>query len=325
VRVLDGTCSSQPSCLLVSDVFDATIQITGLTAPELRARLFERGQAWPWHRLIERSPLKIELLGDRRSDLVGGRSVAIERDLADGQVRLVSGGSSELRVRPNHDDRASLLPASLYLCFAQQWAQAGLIALHGAAFVSSAGGTLAIGGKGTGKSTLTTVALSVGCPVVSDDWVLAKATPDSLIVERLRRFIMLRRSWASQRLLAELPNLGFVQHQDRPKVLLRVRQNDHRFPKQAEISRIFVLSRPRGARTENTQLRPLSSNETMAAMIQFSMPLLFSAAMPIERARLLQSITLCLRRTQKLRVVPGASLIGDPAQDPLLRELIPPE
>jgi hypothetical protein len=314
VKVLEEPGSGGPSCRLVSDVFDAAIRIEGLTAPELRARLFERGASWPWHRLIGRSPLKIELLGDR-SDFVAGRTAAVERDLTDGQVRLVSGGPSELNVRADHVDSEALLPSALYLCFAHQWARIGLLPVHGAAFVTDQGGVLAIGGTGTGKSTLTAAALIAGCRVVSDDWLLARASPDGLVVERLRRFIMLRRGWASDRVLARLPGLAFRNHHQRPKITLRLPPRDDRFPNRATATRLFELTRPHGARDQSTRVEPLTAHDAMAALIQSSMPLLFSEALPIERSRLLAASNQAMRHLEKSRLIPGSALVDDPCRE----------
>ena len=323
MRVLTDDESRQPACRLVSDVFDAAIRIEGLTAPELRARLFERGARWPWHRLSGRGPLTIELVNGVRHEPSQGVQRIVERDLPDGQVRLISGSRSELTLRADHDDPEALLPSSLYLCFAHQWARAGLLPLHGAAFANEKGGVLAVGSKGTGKSTLTAAALIAGCRVVSDDWLLAQPSPTGFLVERLRRFIMLRRGWASDQVLAKLPDLAFADNGVRPKMTLRLPPRDARFPNRASVTRLFELSRPRGARSEMSQLESLSDRQAMAALVQSSMPLLFSAALPIEQTLLLEACNQGLPPLQKFRLVPGSSLVSDPSAETAKLGLMP--
>jgi hypothetical protein len=319
VKVLDDPGSERPSCRLVSDAFGAVVRVEGLTAPELRARLFERGARWPWHRLVERSPLAIELIEGARHHAAPNRlqknTAVVERDLTDGLVRLNSGGRSELSVRPDHDDPDALLPSSLYLCFAHQWALAGLLPLHAAAFATNNGGVLAVGDKGTGKSTLTAAALIAGCRVVSDDWLLAQATSSGLVVERLRRFIMLRHGWASEQVKRHLPDLSFRDQEGRPKSIVRLPPVDARFPTRTTVDRMYELSRPRGARTQTSFTEPLSNRQALAALVRSSMPLLFSAALPIEQSLLLESCRLGLPKVVKYRLVPGSAVVTDPSAE----------
>ena len=87
-----------------------------------------------------------------------------------------------------------ILPQSLHLLLAQQWARAGIMTLHAAAVSTPGGGILSLGPRGAGTSTLTVSALAAGLGVITDDWmILGRAADGQIEVERLRGFLMLRR------------------------------------------------------------------------------------------------------------------------------------
>jgi len=159
--------------------------------------------------------------------------------LDDGRTLLTSGAAGEVRVEPGHVLGDVLQPLSLNLLLAQQWARAGLVLVHGAAFELDGTGILALGDRGAGKSVLTAAVLAAGGRVVSDDWVML-GSPDgeTFRAERLRDFLMFRKSRATQSLLARLDDMPVIEQDDPPKQVFRIERESPRFPATVRIDQI---------------------------------------------------------------------------------------
>lgn len=310
------------ACLLASAGLGCTLRIDGISAPDMAWRLHRQGQAWSWtDRAGAPKAIRVRLQragGGGTDESQANQGPIVERDLVDGHVRLHSGGLAEVRILAHHVDGDTILPTSLYLALAHQWAQAGILPLHAAAILSPDGGILVTGNKGAGKSTLAAAALAVGWPVLTDDWLLLKASENAVVASRIRDFMMLRDSWATNVLTEQLDNTRFVQHRQRPKQTLRFADDDRRFVKDCEITALWSLRRPRTGRKAQSLQQPLARTDIMAAMIEFSMPLLFSSLLPFERSQLVRTAEAITRRIPgwqlqtgtDLAIIPGATLGG---------------
>jgi len=311
--------TSPTGCIVAPDALECEIRVEGLTAAEIRGLFLGQAGRMDWMELKTRPPVTATGAFNTSTEI---SDTALETDLPDGRVRIQSGGPGMVSVAAHHRVRDMLIPQSLYLLLAHQWAQAGILPVHGAALDATANparesvseGILVLGGKATGKSTLTAAALAVGARVVSDDWVLfGQDQVRQPRAERLRQFLMLRESWASDRIRQLLPAVQFQPGVGRPKSVFRIPPTGHpRFPFSTRISRIWVLTRPRGGRGQETRIRPLESADGLARLIEASMPLLYSSPMPIERELLMNTARQLLGNTDCTEIQTGTDLISQP-------------
>ena len=291
--------SGEPlACLLRSSTFETTLEVRGLAAAELRSRLLEQGTRLDWASLSNRGPVTVRLQQNQGHYSTDTNSTW-ETDLADGRVSLRSGGQASITIDPTHADTPALLPASLYLALAQQWAQAGLLPVHAAVMdFPDHGGVLAVGQKGAGKSILAAAALAAGAKVVSDDWVLIGKRNNQWQAERIRSFFMLRESWASQELLKNAPHLKFDPHTHRPKQLRRLHEYAPETPAACHLKTFWLLERPRTGRHSHSAVNLATPSRLLASLVEASMPVLFSQKLPHEHhilTQLAQSFVLTIR------------------------------
>lgn len=261
------------------------MELRGLAAAEM-AWLFGHpgGTAFAWQDLKQRGPITIALAGATAHDPDDVPTLTTE--LSDGRVHTRSGYPAVLEIDASHDSPGERFARSLNLALSQQWARAGLMMVHAAGVVVEGAGILVLGPKASGKSTLTAAILAAGGQAVSDDWMLMGMTEEGRpTMERLRGFLMLRRSWASDRLLQTGSSLHYHATRLRPKYTLPVDDRDPRFPVSHPVDRLCVLKRG-GARPERSTQVPILPRNAMTALMAASMPLLFSAGFPEERRRL---------------------------------------
>jgi len=299
--------------LIAPQSFDASIQIQGVSSA-LMAGLFHgsaRARAH-WKPGLE---LTAGLCGATDDETAS----PWKKDLPDGLVTLHSGAPGSVRVEPDHAIIDTLLPQSLYLLLAQQWARAGLMLVHGAAFEFEGKGILALGDKGAGKSVLTAAALAAGARVVSDDWVMVGFDQSGgLRAERLRDFLMLRHGQACDRLLAALPELRSDPLRNRPKSVLRMEDQPPELQAHLTstciIDRLLLLRRPRTGRMPYSERKPATSAEALSAVIHATMPLLFSRHFEHEAKRLRATAGTLATRIGAGHVQTGTDMLEDPAR-----------
>lgn len=208
------------------------------------------------------------------------------------------------------------MPRSLSLLLAQQWARCGLLPVHAAVLEMHGRGVLVLAGKGSGKSVLSLAALVTGGRVVSDDWVLlGMQSAERVWATRLRDTLLLRESWAVERLIRHLPDCRFRPWPGRPKYALDLADGnrlDQRFPAGCGIDAIWLLNRARGSRTRRSVVERVHPARALAALIQSSSPLLFGPAMPVERQSLMLMASRLINNATCHAVATGTDLVDDP-------------
>ena len=276
----------QPACRLVSEAFGAGVTIRGLSAADMRWLLgYPGGKPFAWQALRRRGQIQVALDADPGNGGAGTtQKDAI--DLPDGLVLIGTGLPALLEVREGHECTDDRFARSLNLALSQQWARAGLMMVHGAGMVLADSGALILGPKASGKSTLTAAVLAEGGRAVSDDWMLAGFDSEGQArMERTRGFLMLRSSWATERLLSSHAGLAFRTQGKRPKHMLAADPEDSRFPISNRVDHIVLLQRP-SSRPQQSQRNPAPPQQALAALIAAGMPLLFSDRFPEERHNL---------------------------------------
>jgi len=215
---------------------------------------------------------------------------SFEQDLPDGCARLHSGAPGVLNVERRHSMADLLIPQSLYLLLAQQWARAGLLLVHGAAFEYNGTGILAMGDTGAGKSVLTAAALAAQARVVSDDWVMVgRDGRGRLNAERLREFMMLRHGRACEEILSQLPDLIARSSPGWPKSVIAIPKaqgpGSHEFPRHCRIDDVWILQSPTAERRAVSTSTTAPPGTVLSTVIQATMPLFFSKRFPVELHR----------------------------------------
>ncbi len=292
---------------------DARLEVTGLTPGTLASAIGMGHTRFAWKSLYGQSPLVID--NPSAPQVADGPFTGREFD--DGHVNLASGAPGSLAVEEHHRPSDQLLlPTSLHLLLAQQWARGGAMPMHAAALKIGERGILVLGRRGAGKSVLGVATILAGGGLISDDWLLAgTGADDRPVIERIRNFIMLRQGWASQRLLSQLPGLRFQPHRTRPKLLFRLDDTpDRRFPLSTGIDEIWILSRPARVRQEHTKMHPAPASAALAGLISASVPLLYGARFPHERAALLRTCRHLLATASCHHVETGLDLVNQPRQ-----------
>lgn len=292
---------------------DAELDLSGLTPSALAAAIGMDHSRFAWTNLYGKPPLVLDNPSVPR--LYDGP--VTQREFDDGYVCLTSGAPGSLAVKAHHrSSEQLLLPTSLHLLLAQQWARGGVMPMHAAALKFGGRGILVLGRRGAGKSVLGVATILAGGGLISDDWLLAgTGTDDQPVIERIRNFIMLRQGWASQRLLSQLPELRFQPHRTRPKLVFRLDdQPDQRFPVSTGIDEIWMLSRPDRGRREHTRKTPAPASAALAGLISASVPLLYGASFPHERAALLSTCRSVLATASCHCVETGLDLVKQPRQ-----------
>lgn len=306
MRIVPLAGRSGASCRLVSQAFAATIRINGLDAEHLRYLFGAGGRPFDWAALAG-SSLEIQL---EQNDAGTGPVETVELD--DGRVETRSGGPARLCIESHHRLTPDRFPDSLALALAQQWARAGLCMLHAAGVVINERGHLLVGGKGHGKSTLSAATLAHGGKVVSDDWLLVgRDSGADLRMERLRGFIMLRQSWATERLQQRLDK-PLWPHTQRPRLLLASRSAPELLPATALVHAVWRLRRHGGWPARTTH-RPVSPPETLAGLIAASVPLLYSRRFPVEHQLLNRTLAELTARLDAGLLHPGVDIVDPPS------------
>jgi len=312
MRILPGNA---PDEALIDPIsLEGRLLVRGLAPDALRALI--RGEAAgrrAWRPGLSVSAELADVLAEP-----SGEPQAI--DLEDGCVHLHSGARGRIEIEAAHATGDTLLPRSLNLLLAQQWARAGIMMVHGAAFSHEAHGILALGRQGAGKSTLTSAVLAAGGRVVSDDWILLGASPSgALRAQRLRHFLMLRQNPSTRKLLSALPDLRLEETQQRRKLVAPIdNQPDslaQRFTEATDIERIWLLEAPADVRpTVSRQQQIDDGSASLAQFIEATMPLLFSTRFPVERKALLAIVNRLRREVPISRLQAGAEIVTAPGQ-----------
>jgi len=288
------------------------IAIDGLDASQLHALLHGGSDQVDWLQLASVHGIRADIA---TSDDKPVSPTPVSHDTEDGRVETTSGGPGQVIVEAHHEKPVNLLPQSLHLLLAQQWARSGILTLHAAAILTPNGGILVIGPRGGGKSVLTLSALAAGYGVISDDWILlGRNTEKEIQVERLRPFMMLRQSWAADQLRTRLPRLATRPVNNRPKQLIRLPENTKRFPIGGPINQVWLLNRPRSARGQQTRLTPTSQTSALAKVVEANMPLLFSKAFPTEHSALMDTIKQLLKNAPAYEVETGTDIVEKPGE-----------
>lgn len=295
--------------LLAAEAVTARLRVRGADAAMLRGLLSGRPVAPAGISLDIDNP-------DADVDLHSERAPIVE-PLPDGEFMAASGGPARIALRPSAGAPSRLVPQSLNLGLAQQWARSGRMMVHGACLRAGDRGILVLGRKASGKSVLCLAALAAALPVVSDDWLLLASGSDTTHAERLREFLMLRESWASRRLGIQWTGGIPSPAQGRPKRIIATATDDptgaDSFPRAARITELWLLRRPQGARANTTRTAPLPRSAALAALIESTMPLLFSERFPIERNQLMTSARRLIERMQPRQITTGTDLVEAPA------------
>ena len=304
--------STPGQCRISGDRIQFDITLNGLDATQLHALLHGGSEQVDWLQLARQNGITADnpdTTGQNDSD------EPITHDLEDGRFETTSGGPGQAMVEAHHQPPVNLLPQSLHLLLAQQWARSGILTLHAAAILTPNGGILVIGPHGGGKSVLTLSALAAGYGVISDDWILlGRNTEKEIQVERLRPFMMLRQSWAADQLRTRLPRLATQAVTNRPKQLIKLPQNTKRFPVGGPINQLWLLNRPRAARGHQTHLTPTTQSTALARVVEANMPLLFSKAFPTEHSALMDTIKALLKDAPAYEVETGTDIVEEPRE-----------
>ncbi len=304
--------STPGQCRICGDRIRFDIALKGLDAAQLNALLHGGNEQVDWLQLVRENGIWAD---NPDSTTQTDSDQPITHDLEDGRFDSTSGGPGQVIVEAHHQKPVNLLPQSLHLLLAQQWARSGILTLHAAAILTPNGGILVIGPRGGGKSVLTLSALAASFGVISDDWILlGKDKEDHIQVERLRPFMMLRQSWAADQLRTRLPRLASRQVGDRPKQLIRLPENTKRFPIGGPINQLWLLNRPRSARGHQTRLTPTSQSTALARVVEANMPLLFSKAFPTEHSALMGTIKALLKDAPAYEVETGTDIVEEPRE-----------
>lgn len=312
MEVLPDPSSGPRACRLVSRALGFEVAISGLSAAEMTYRFEGRGEPWRWRDLIGRGPIEVELRSVTSTTTADGAGTVFERELEDGRVRLISGGSAQFEVAAGDVDAGAILPYCFHAALAQQLARAGVMTFHAAGIVTPRGGLLAIGRKGAGKSTLAASALLAGFGLISDDWLLARVDGPRLHVERMRNYMMLRKGWASEQLRKRLPDGLLRESSTRPRFHVHLPRGDARFPRDARIDLIAVVERPRGGRHAQTGVERLPPAQALAHLTQSSMPVVLSRQLPVERACVFAHLARGLSHTAASLLHTGTDLVDAP-------------
>lgn len=295
------------------DSFDAPIRVEGISS-EIMAGLFQGSTRARkhWQHPLELTASLLDAADD--PDVT-----PFEIDLPDGRAILYSGGAGKVRVEPHHSLADDLLqPQSLYLLLAQQWARAGLMLVHGAAFELDGTGVLALGNTGAGKSVLTAAAMAAGAGVVSDDWVMVGLDPSGRPrAERLREFMMLRHGRACDLLMSRLKGLRPAPLANRPKSVFHFRDQPESVRRQCipacSVDRVWLLTRPPAGRFQPSRREDASPVQALSALIQATMPILFSRRFAVEAGQLRKTTDSIFAGNRLFTVCTGPDLLDDPA------------
>ncbi|MGY6629501.1 MAG: hypothetical protein ACXIUL_00700 [Wenzhouxiangella sp.] len=234
--------------------------------------------------------------------------------LADGIAYLASDSPGAVKVSLNEDSPPTLIPQCLHLLLSQQWARAGVLCLHAGAIRIQDKGVLVVAKRGAGKSILSLSALANQGRVLSDDLVLLGLDEQQAPkAEQLRRFMMFRKGWASQTLLERL-QLSTRDLGSRPKTVLTLDQHLPDCLDHAAIDEVWLLKRPRASRPQHSQKQPEPAASALAALIENSMPLLFTPAFSQERQALMSTLQTLLARCPVYTVTGGTDLVETPKQ-----------
>lgn len=295
------------------DAKAATLKVRGIASGELSHALGLTESSFDWNSLVPNGRLEVDApLVERLR-----QGPVFEHDFDDGRVQLSSGAAGRVTFHSAHRFSArSLLPRSLNLLLAQQWARSGAMPLHAAAFEYAGRGILVLGRRGSGKSTLGMAAVAAGGQLVSDDWVLASGRANQqALVERIRNFVMLREGKTTDQLLSSLPQLSFHPHAQHSRHVLWLGQAPKPlFPASCRIDEIWLLARASRARAEVSTRSLAADAGVLAALIESAMPLLFDARFPHERNALLSTCQHLIHNSSCSVISTGLDLTQAPGQ-----------
>lgn len=318
MQILPLQCKLQPAARLQSQAFDAAVDVLGLSAGELAWMFgYPGGQSFAWSALRNRGIIRVALAASSCAPKTDDPRFTVELD--DGTVQCCSDQPAELKVLEQHDSPSDRLARSLNLALSQQWARAGIMLVHAAGVAISGTGVLILGSKASGKSTLTAAVLAAEGQAVSDDWMLLGLGRDGQPrMERMRGFLMLRHSWASETLLAQPANLQFYTQADRPKYVLAIPEDTGRFPTTHRVDLAVKLLRPR-PRPKESRSRSAPPHSLMAALMSAGMPLLFGRGFSAERENLNNLAAQLLNQLETTELICGTDL---PAHPDLVKRIL---
>lgn len=303
----------RPACQLSCQALPIRLTVAGLAAADLQA-LFHASaggrQPWP----PQSSPAAIVIDNPDALPLPPAQAGRQCLQLGPDRVELASGQPA--RLHPGSDQgTATHFPQSLYLCLAQQWARSGVFALHAAGIVADGQGILALGERMAGKSTLALSALAAGHQVVSDDWLLLGIGSDGRCrIERLRGYLAIRPGPVRARLLplAGLAAPRTAGNGDHRQLFDITHPAPARFPLAAAVNRLWLLAAGGDHRPGTTLCRLQAPAAALAGLVTAAMPLLLSAAFPVERQALMATAQSLLQQVVATHLTAGLDLVQTP-------------
>lgn len=168
-----------------------------------------------------------------------------------------------------------------------------------------------LGSRAAGKSVLSASVLNAGGVVISDDLLLVGSLGEKILGERMREFISLRSSWASDHLLDDLET-EWSNSRTGNRAFLRVSAADSRFRNYSKIDRIWLLSRPRLGRSEKSSICATTHAETYTALVAATQPLLLDSDFVVEKAQLHSLFLKIISSTSAVRIETGQDIVVSP-------------
>jgi hypothetical protein len=289
------------ACVLRSEGFTADINVDGIGPETLRSWMGAGGARTSF-------PLTLKL---SLQAAPASADIAFARTFAEGSIHGASGGGAHVAL--SHHDPRFMMPQPFGFALAQQWARAGLIALHAAVVSVGGRGVLALGRRGSGKSVLSASALAAGGHAVSDDWVLVGVDPSgALRAERLRAYLQLHDGGASSALRGQL-GAHEPWRAQRSKRVLSIDPAHAAFPQSTPLAALWVLKRPDAGRLVTTRCRTAPQAIFFAQLLDASVAALLAPPFVHERDALRATIDTLLRRLTLALVEPGSDLVDAPA------------
>jgi hypothetical protein len=207
--------------------------------------------------------------------------------------------------------RSSRFTTAVDLSVTHLLALRGAAVLHAAAFEIEGAGVLAVGGSGSGKSTIAAAALRAGGQVVSDDVLVAARRADGAVrVAPLRRDMVLREAGQSILPRALRGRLQVVDDGRSLRWRLPSRSVSARFAEWTRPRHILLLSVDR--RLGESRVGEVDQATALAWLIRATAPLFLKSPFAVERRTVVDVFSALVEGASTLRVRLGRDLLEDP-------------